>query len=54
MKNIIHLFTVTLCVISTHLFAQKKQDETIAVWDAGERKVEIYKADERYIGNPIK
>lgn len=53
MKNIIHLFTVTLCVISTHLFAQDKQDEIIAVWDTGERKVEIHKVDESYIGNPI-
>ena len=53
MKNIILLFTITLCVISTHLFAQDKQDEIIAVWDTGEKKVEIYEVDKRYIGNPI-
>ena len=53
MKNIIHLFTLTFCVMSTHLFAQDKQDEIIAVWDTGESKVEIYKADDRYLGNPV-
>ena len=53
MKNIIYLFTITLCVISTHLSAKDKEDEIIAVWDTGETKVEIYKVDERYIGNPI-
>nr|WP_308992710.1 hypothetical protein [Mariniflexile sp. KMM 9835]MDQ8212272.1 hypothetical protein [Mariniflexile sp. KMM 9835] len=39
--------------MSTHLFAQDKQEDIVAVWDAGEAKVEIYKKDERYIGNPI-
>ena len=53
MRIINHLFTIALCIISIHLFAQDKRDEIIAVWDAGERKVEIYKVDERYIGNPI-
>ncbi|KYG72378.1 hypothetical protein [Roseivirga echinicomitans] len=53
MKNIKHLFTIALCFISTLLLAQDKQDEIIAVWDTGEAKVEIYKVDERYIGNPI-
>ncbi|TRX54883.1 hypothetical protein FNH22_19200 [Fulvivirga sp. M361] len=53
MRIINHLFAITLWVLSTHLFAQDKQDEIIAVWDTGERKVEIYKVDERYIGNPI-
>lgn len=53
MKKVTYLFTITLCVLSTHLFSQGKQDEIIAVWDAGETQVEIYKADEKYIGNPI-
>nr|WKN40296.1 hypothetical protein K4G66_16515 [Tunicatimonas sp. TK19036] len=53
MKTIIHGFTMTLCVLSTHLFAQNKQDEIVAVWDTGEAKVEIYHVDDRYIGNPI-
>jgi hypothetical protein len=53
MRNIIYLFTITLCVISTHLFAQDKQNEIIAIWDTREAQVEIYKVDDRYIGNPI-
>ena len=53
MKNISHLFTITFCVISAHLFAQDKQDEIIAIWETREAKVEIYKAEERFIGNPI-
>lgn len=52
MKNNL-LITILLLVTSTHLFAQDKQDEIVAVWDAGEAKVEIYKVDEKYIGNPI-
>ncbi|MFL9837002.1 hypothetical protein ABS768_05790 [Flavobacterium sp. ST-75] len=53
MKNSIHLITIILLVMSTHLFAQNKQDEIVAVWDTGEIKVEIYKKDRKYIGNPI-
>lgn len=56
MRNIIHLFTITLCVLSTNVFAQDKQDkqdEIVAVWDTGETKVEIYKEDNAYLGNPI-
>lgn len=53
MRIINFLFAITLCVISTKLFAQDKQDEIIAVWDTGEHKVEIYKVDESFIGNPI-
>jgi len=48
-----HLLIIALCTISASLFGQQKQDEIIAVWDTGEAKVEIYKIDERYIGNPI-
>lgn len=46
------LITIFLLVTSIQLFAQDKQDEIVAVWDAGETKVEIYKVDEKYIGNP--
>lgn len=53
MKIIKHLFTITLCVVSTHLFAQDQQDEIIATWETQEAQVEIYKVDDRYIGNPI-
>lgn len=53
MRNGIHLITMILLVMSTHLFAQDKQDKIVAVWDAGETKIEIYKVDEKYIGNPI-
>ena len=53
MRTINHLFAIALWVMSTQLFAQDKQDEIIAVWDTGEKKVEIYKVDDRYIGNPI-
>jgi hypothetical protein len=53
MKNISHLFTITFCVISAHLFAQDKQDQIIATWQTREAHVEIYKVDERFIGNPI-
>ncbi len=53
MRKIIYLFAITLFTISAPLLAQDKQDEIIAVWDADETKVEIYKVDGRYIGNPI-
>jgi hypothetical protein len=53
MKNFSHLFTITFCVISAHLFAQDKQDQIIATWQTREAHVEIYKVDERFIGNPI-
>lgn len=53
MRIMSHLFTISLYVISIPLFAQDKQDEIIAVWETDESKVEIYKVDERYIGNPI-
>ncbi len=53
MRNIIYLFAITLCVISTHLFAQNNKDEIIATWETKEAQVEIYKVDDRYIGNPI-
>ncbi len=53
MKDINYWFVIVLCVVSTHLFAQDKQDEIIAIWDTGEAKVEIYQEGERYIGNPI-
>lgn len=53
MIKIIYSIIITLCILSTTLFAQDKQDEIIAVWDADESKIEIYKVDERYIGNPI-
>ncbi len=53
MKNINYWFMIPLCIISTHLFAQDKHDEIIAVWDAGEAKVEVHQVGERYIGNPI-
>tara|TARA_R110002051_G_scaffold257435_5_gene316419 strand:+ start:11514 stop:11858 length:345 start_codon:yes stop_codon:yes gene_type:complete len=47
------LIAIFFLVMSTHLFAQDKQDDIIAIWDAGEAKIEIYKVDEKYIGNPI-
>ncbi|MEM6842085.1 MAG: hypothetical protein AAF632_07650 [Bacteroidota bacterium] len=53
MKNINYWFTITLCVVSTHLFAQDKQDEIIAIWDTGEAKIGVHQVGERYIGNPI-
>ena len=53
MKTKIHWFAIALCTLSTHLFAQEKQDEIIATWYTGEAKVEIYQEGERYIGNPI-
>ena len=53
MKTYSTLFATVLCVISTHLFAQDRQDEIIAIWETREARVEIYKADERYIGNPV-
>ncbi len=53
MRIINYLFTTTFWVTSTQLFAQDKQNEIIAVWDTGERKVEIHKVGERYIGNPV-
>lgn len=53
MIKIIYSTIVTICILSITLFAQDKQDEIIAVWEADETKIEIYKVDERYIGNPI-
>lgn len=53
MRNNIHLASIVFLVMSTYLFAQDKQDDILAVWDTGEDKVEIYKKDEKYIGNPI-
>jgi uncharacterized protein (DUF2147 family) len=53
MKTIKTLFAIALCILSTHLFAQNNQDEIIATWETQEVQVEIYKVDDRYIGNPI-
>lgn len=53
MKKINYLFAFALCIISTLLFSQDKQDEIIAVWQTQEAQVEIYKVGDRYIGNPI-
>lgn len=53
MIKIISSTIITLCILSSISFAQDKQDDIVAVWDAGETKVEIYKVDEKYIGNPI-
>ncbi len=54
MKNRIHLITIILFTLSTSLIAQDKQDKIVAVWHAEENtKVEIYKVDKKYIGNPI-
>ena len=54
MRTIIHLFTITLCFLSTNIFAQDNQDEIVAVWNtADETKVEIYKEGNIYLGNPI-
>lgn len=50
--NVITL-TVSLSVISTQVFSQDTQDQIIAIWETREAKVEIYKVDGRYIGNPI-
>lgn len=46
-------FTMILSVISIQAFAQDSQDDIIAIWETPEARVEIYKADGRYIGNPI-
>ena len=53
MKYTQYWFMVVLCAINTPLFAQQKPDDIIAVWDTGEKKVEIYKVAESYLGNPI-
>ena len=54
MRTIIYLLTITLCFLSTNIFAQDKQDEIVAVWNtANETKVEIYKEGNIYLGNPI-
>ena len=53
MIKIIYSTIIALCITSSVSFAQDKQDDIIAVWNAGETKVEIYKADEKYIGNPV-
>ena len=46
-------FTMILSVISIQAFAQDSQDQIIAIWETPEARVEIYKADDRYIGNPV-
>jgi uncharacterized protein (DUF2147 family) len=53
MKKISTMFAIALCVISSHLFAQDKQDEIVAIWETPEAKVEIHQVKNRYIGNPI-
>ncbi|UII31447.1 hypothetical protein LVD17_24450 [Fulvivirga ulvae] len=53
MKKISKLFAMILCVISTNLSAQDKQDEIIGVWNTRDAQIEIYKADDKYIGVPI-
>lgn len=53
MKTISTIFTIALCVVSTHLFAQDKRDEIIATWETQEAQVEIYSVGDHYIGNPI-
>ncbi len=53
MKKISTTFTIALCILSTHLFSQDKQDDIIAIWQTQEAQVEIYKAGDRYLGNPI-
>lgn len=53
MTKIIYSTIITLYLLSCVSFAQDKQDDIIAVWNADETKVEIYKVGENYIGNPI-
>ena len=57
MRNMNHLITIVLFVLSTSLFAQDKQDqqdEIVAVWiTEDETKVEIHKEGDTYLGNPI-
>ena len=47
------LLAAAFCIISFQLFASEKQDAIIAVWNTGEVNVEVYKSNERYIGNPV-
>lgn len=53
MRNMNHLITIVLFVLSTSLFAQDRQDEIVGVWKAEETNVEIYKEANIYKGNPI-
>ncbi len=53
MKMISALFTINLCILSTHSFSQDKKDEIMAIWQTQEAQIEIYNVDDRYIGNPI-
>lgn len=50
MKIVASILTLALYLVTGSLFAQ---DEIIGTWDAGERSVEIYKVDGRFIGSPI-
>ena len=51
MKNIITL--LILFVTSMSGFSQNLSDQIIGTWDADKANVEIYKADDNFIGNPI-
>lgn len=47
------LFLGLLLLLAEVSSAQSDQDAIVGTWDASERKVEIYKSGERFIGNPI-
>ena len=54
MKNIATFFTILLFFLSSnYLLAQDQSEAIIGVWDTGKTKVEIYKVDKRFIGNPV-
>ena len=33
--------------------AQNQQDDIVRLWDADKAQVEVYKSEDRYIGNPL-
>ncbi|NJL12374.1 MAG: hypothetical protein HC913_04830 [Microscillaceae bacterium] len=53
MNHLSKLLFLGLLLLAEVSFAQNNQDAIVGTWDANERKVEIYKSGERFIGNPI-
>lgn len=53
MKNPTRLFSIALCIFSLSSFSQIATDKIVGTWDADKTKVQVYKAADKFIGNPL-
>ncbi len=51
--RILFIAIIAMLTFSPMVTAQQTEDDIVGIWDAGERKVEIRKVEDRYIGSPI-